>query len=91
MAHEVRRQAQVPAQAVEAARRVRVYKSLRFLEKRSTVPLIGVCIYEAVALTFPNKYVPPITVLANRYKWVFPVFCVGLGVHIWCYESAPNE
>lgn len=64
-----------------------VYKSLRMLEKQSTVPLVGVCVYEAVALTFPSRLTPPITVLASRHKWVFPVFCGLLGLHIWCYES----
>ena len=69
---------------------MKVYKTLRFLEKRSTAPLIAVCVYEALALIFPNKHTPPITVLANRHKWVFPVFCAGLGVHIWRYEVTPG-
>jgi hypothetical protein len=63
-----------------------VYKALRALEKRSTVPLVGICVYEAVALSFPNRRTPPVTVLANRHKWVFPLFCGLLGLHVYCYE-----
>ncbi len=67
---------------------MKVYKALRYIEKRLTVPVIGVCVYEAVALTFPNPVTPPVTVLANRHKWVFPLFVSLLGVHVWCYEAA---
>jgi hypothetical protein len=69
---------------------MKIYQALRFVEKRSVVPLIGVCVYEAVALAFPNPVLPPVTVLANRHKWMFPVFTVLLGVHIWCYEAATD-
>ncbi len=67
---------------------MKVYRVLRYLEKRATVPLIWVCVYEAVALTFPNDKTPPVTKVLNRHKWVFPLFCGLLGVHIWCYEVA---
>lgn len=67
---------------------MKVYATLRYLEKRSTVPLIGICVYEAVALAFPNPRTPPLTKLLNRHKWIFPLFVSLLGVHIWCYEVA---
>ncbi len=67
---------------------MKIYRALRFIEKRSTAPLIGGCVYEAIALTFPNSWTPPLTVLLNRHKWVFPLFVGLLGVHIWCYEVA---
>jgi len=67
---------------------VKVYRALRYIEKQATVPLIGICVYEAVALAFPNPVTPPITKVCNRHKWVFPLFVGLLGVHIWCYEVA---
>ena len=63
-----------------------IYKALRYIEKQATVPLIGICVYEAVALSFPNPRTPPITKVCNRHKWVFPLFVGLLGVHIWAYE-----
>lgn len=67
-----------------------LYKALRFLERRSTVPLTGACLYEAFALTFPNKHTPPITVLCKRHRWALPAFCAGLAVHVWRYEVTPG-
>lgn len=64
-----------------------VYKSVRWVEKHMTGPLVVACSYEAVALTFPCKRIPPISVLARRHRWVFPVFCGVLGLHIWFYEE----
>lgn len=67
---------------------MKIYKTLRYLEKRSTVPLIGVCLYEATALLFPNEFTPPLTKVLSRHKWIFPVFVAGLGAHIWAYERS---
>lgn len=64
-----------------------VYRTLRTVERRSTFPLAVACLYEAVALSFPNRYTPPITVLAHRHKWVFPVFSAVLGLHVWFAEE----
>ena len=64
-----------------------LYKAVRMVEKRTPVPLVGVCVYEAVALTCRNKHTPPISVLLNRHKWLFLVFCGALGLHIWFYEE----
>lgn len=66
----------------------KVYKALRFMEKRSTVPLVGVCLYEAIALGFPKARLLPITVLSKKHKWVFPAFCLVTGIHIYFYEDA---
>jgi hypothetical protein len=56
------------------------------LEKRATVFLVTACVYEAIALTFPNKKLPPITVLASRYKWFLPVFVILLKLHVNSYK-----
>lgn len=60
---------------------------LRNVEKSLKVPLAVTCAYEAVALSAPkNKYTPPICYVINRHKWLFPLFCGALGVHIWWLE-----
>lgn len=66
-----------------------VYRTLRRVEKRMTVPIVGACLYEAVALTFPSKHVPPVTVLANRHKALFVTVTALVGLHVWFYE-VPN-
>jgi hypothetical protein len=74
---------------VEAAGAVmqQPYKFLRMIEKRTAVPLVGACLYESVALTFPNRFTPPLTKLLNQHKWLFPAFCAVLGLHIWFYDG----
>jgi hypothetical protein len=64
-----------------------VYKTLRTVESRMRFPLVGACVYEAVALAFPSKYTPPVSELAHRHKWVFPLFSAALGAHIWFYDE----
>ncbi len=64
-----------------------IYRTLRLVEKRTATPLAVVCAYEAVALTFRSKRTPPITVVAHKHKWVFPLFSALLGLHIWFYDG----
>lgn len=64
-----------------------IYSSLRKIEKRAEIPMIGVCLYEAAALLFRSKHTPPISVLMHRYKWAFPLFCGILGLHVWFYDG----
>lgn len=64
-----------------------VYQVLRKIERRSPLTIAGLCVYEAVALAFPSKFTPPITKLAHNHKWVLPVFCGIVGVHVWFYDG----
>lgn len=64
-----------------------VYSCLRKIERRSTIPIVAACLYEAVALTFPDKRIPPITKLAHKHRWFLPVFCGIVGVHVWFYDG----
>lgn len=64
-----------------------VYKALRTVEKHMRWPLIGGCLYEAYAVTFPNPRTPPVTVLANRHKAMAATTAVVIGLHIWFYEG----
>ena len=68
-----------------------VYKTLRTLEKRATVPVIGVCLWEATALTFPSKFTPPLTKLAHEHWWFMPVFFGAVWVHVKCYQGESRE
>jgi len=64
-----------------------VYKALRAIEKRAEVPVIGICLYEAASLIFRRKYAPPLSVVMHRHKWVLPVVCGIVGVHVWFYDA----
>jgi len=64
-----------------------VYQTLRTIEKRSATPLIGVCLYEAVALGLPNRRTPPLTKLLHKHKWALPAFCGLIIVHVWFYDG----
>lgn len=70
---------------------MKVYQALRYIEKRSTRPLIGICVYEALTLAFPSRRFPPITKVCNRYKWAFPMFCGLVGVHVYFFEVADEQ
>lgn len=62
-------------------------KAMRNVERSLKGPLAALCAYEAVALTAPkNRYTPPICHVISRHKWLFPLFCGALGVHIWWLE-----
>jgi hypothetical protein len=63
-----------------------VYQAVRRIEKRAAVPLIGACLYEAVALTFRDHRTPPITRLAHNHKVAASVVGTLLVLHIWFYE-----
>lgn len=71
----------------EARVTMSTYRALRYLEKHTPVPLVGICVYEAVALTYPGHRIPTISKLCHHHKWVFPVFCAALGAHIWFYDG----
>jgi hypothetical protein len=63
-------------------------KSLRWFERRMTGPLIAVCLYEAVALSFPSPARPPVSALMHHHrKWAVPAFCGALALHAWFYEG----
>lgn len=64
-----------------------VYKALRTVEKHLRVPLIGACLYEACALSFPGSRMPPVTVLANHHKALAAATAAVIGMHIWFYEG----
>lgn len=67
-----------------------VTRLLRATEKNFRPVVMTVCAYEALALALPGKryyrYCPPLSVIMNKHKWVFPVLCIGLGVHVWWLE-----
>jgi hypothetical protein len=64
-----------------------VYRAVRRIEKRAAVPLVGGCLYEAVALTFRHPKTPPITRWAHNHKVAASVAGILLAMHIWFYES----
>lgn len=64
-----------------------VPRALRAIERQIPVPLTGICLYEALALTLRSKYVPTLSVVMHRHKWVFPLVIGVLGMHVWFYDG----
>lgn len=63
------------------------YRYLRMIEKKSPVVLVGICVYEAMALTVNHQRMPTLSQVANRHKWVLPLICGLLVVHVWFYDG----
>lgn len=60
---------------------------LRVLEKNLKMPIAAICTYEAVVLYIPrdkkySKYVPPVSSILNKHRWLLPVFVAALVAHV---------